>query len=95
MDPGAEGTHGAPRPGTTRRVTVRAHHHQTHNPKFFRALATASARPGDHGVEITLSVLGDDVPDYLDAGDELALWSGHEIGHGTITRRLFLWAETP
>jgi hypothetical protein len=44
---------------------------------------------------MTLSVLGDDVPDYLDTGDEVALWRGHDIGHGLITRRLFLGAETP
>jgi hypothetical protein len=99
MDPADADTDGMPPPGTTRRVTVRAHHRQTHSPRFFSALATAPAwiplGPDDHGVDMTLSVLGDDVPDYLDAGDELALWRGREIGHGVITRRLFLWAETP
>ena len=80
-------------------MTVRADHHQTHRTKFFSALVTAPASaalwPGDHSVEMTLSVLGEDVLEYLDAGDEVALWRGHDIGHGVITRRLFLWTETP
>lgn len=44
---------------------------------------------------MTLTVVGDDVPDYLEAGDAVALWRGHDIGHGIITRRLSLWVEAP
>jgi hypothetical protein len=99
MDASVADADGGLPPGTTSRVTVRATHHQTHSTKFFSALAAMPSRslshPGDHAVDITLSVLGEDVPDYLDAGDELAVWRGHDIGHGVITRRLFLWTEAP
>jgi hypothetical protein len=85
--------------GTTSRITVRAHHHETGRGKFFNALVTAPdsaiARQPDHSVQVTLTVVGDDLPDYLEPGDQLALWRGHDIGHGVITRRLYLGAEGP
>lgn len=97
LDPAAG--HGVPAPGETRRVTVRANHHRTHSGKFFSALAavpiTSSPAGGDHSVQMTLTVLGDDVPDYLDAGDAVALWQGNDIGQGVITRRLPPWVEAP
>jgi len=40
-------------------------------------------------------VVGNDVPDYLDAGDSFALWRGHNIGHGVISRRLSWFADAP
>lgn len=85
--------------GTTWRVIVQASHHQTHHGQFFSALVTTAEGtgppPGDHSVEMTLAVLGDDVPDYLDAGDPVKLWRGHDIGHGIITRRLPTLIEAP
>lgn len=85
--------------GKTCRVTVRARHHQTHQGKFFSALAdtpaTASPLGTGRSVQLTLTVLGDDVPDYLDAGDTVALWRGGDIGHGVITRRLQMWVKAP
>jgi hypothetical protein len=95
----APGPGGGLRAGQTCRVAVRAQHHQTHRDKFFSALADtpATAAPLDTGqsVQMTLTVLGDDVPDYLDTGDGVALWRGGEIGHGVITRRLQMWVEAP
>ncbi|HEY1917179.1 MAG TPA: hypothetical protein VGH27_16555 [Streptosporangiaceae bacterium] len=44
---------------------------------------------------MTLTVLGDDVPDYLDAGETVQLWRGTDISPALITRRLFLGAEGP
>ncbi|MGH3156663.1 MAG: hypothetical protein ACRDNF_08840 [Streptosporangiaceae bacterium] len=95
----AAGPGGGLEAGKTCRVTVRAQHHQTHRSKFFSALADtpAAASPLDtgHSVQVTLTVLGDDVPDYLDAGDPVALWRGGDLGHGVITRRLQMWVEAP
>ena len=85
--------------GTTSRVTVRAHHHETGRGKYFSALVTRPAEfpdhRGDHSVQVTLTVIGDDLPDYLVPGDTLSLWRGHDIASGVITRRLFLGAEGP
>ena len=41
-----------------------------------------------------MTVLGDDACDYLEAGDIFALWRGHDIGHGVISRRLSLWTDS-
>lgn len=97
MDPPPDGEDGMPPPTAGGRLTVRAYHRQTHRPKFFTALVTtadgAPLRPVGHSVPMTLTVLGDDVLDYLGTGDHLALWRGHDIGHGVITRRLSLWVQ--
>ena len=81
------------------RVVVRAHHHETHHPKMFRALINAaggeSLRPADHSIQLTLTVVGDDGRDYLEPGDTFVLWRGHDIAQGVISRRLFLWADAP
>jgi hypothetical protein len=86
-------------PGTTSRVTVRANHHETGRGKYFGALVTApDVAPGllaGHSIQVTLTVVGDDLPDYLEHGDNLALWRGHDIARGVITRRLYLGAEGP
>lgn len=44
--------------------------------------------PGDHA-EVTITVTDDEAPDYLDAGQRFTLWSGGEVGHGTISRKVF------
>jgi hypothetical protein len=85
-------------PETGGRVVVRARHHDTHRSKIFSALVTtvpgeAVRAAGDHSVQLTLTVLGDDACDYLEAGDTFALWRGHDIGQGVIARRLVLWAD--
>ena len=49
---------------------------------------TASARPGDHAT-VTAKVSDDHADAYLDAGERFTLWSGGEVGHGTIYRRVF------
>jgi len=99
LDLAATHGHHALAPGRTCRVMVRAHHHRTHSGKFFSALAampaTSASASSSQSVQLTLTVLGDDVPDYLDAGDALDLWQGADIGHGVITRRLPLWVEAP
>ena len=92
--PGAE----PPLPGSGGRVVVRARHHDTHSSKIFSALVTSPpdrpAKP-DHSIQLTLTVLGDDVFDYLEAGDTFTLWRGHDIGRGVISRRLGWLADAP
>ena len=80
------------------RVVVRAQHHDTHRDKLFGALVNAAhgepLRSGDHSIQLTVTVTGDDAEDYLEPGDSFVLWRGHDIGHGVISRRLF-WADAP
>lgn len=87
-----------PLPGSGGRVVVRARHHDTRSSKIFSALVTSPPdRPvqPDHGVQLTLTVLGDDVFDYLEAGDTFTLWRGHDIGQGVISRRLGWLTDAP
>jgi hypothetical protein len=96
-EPGQRG--GPPLPEAGGRVVVRAHHHETHRSKMFSALVTTThgeqLQAADHSIQLTMTVLGDDACDYLEAGDTFALWRGHDIGQGVISRRLFLWADSP
>ncbi|HYZ54873.1 MAG TPA: hypothetical protein VE733_15405 [Streptosporangiaceae bacterium] len=90
----------APLPESGGRVVVRAHHHATHRDKIFSALITPTRGEPlraavDHSTQLTMTVLGDDACDYLEAGDTFVLWRGHDIGQGVITRRLVLWADAP
>lgn len=99
LDPAGPGRRADPAlPETGGRLVVRAQHHDTHRSKIFSALISATSdeplRPTDHSIQLTMTVLGDDACDYLEAGDTFALWRGHDIGHGVISRRLFLWAES-
>jgi hypothetical protein len=44
--------------------------------------------PGDHAL-VTARVTDDEAEAFLDAGQRFALWSGGNVGHGTIYRRVF------
>jgi hypothetical protein len=46
--------------------------------------------PGDSHVVLVVTVIGDDAGDYFGAGEDFALWRGHDIGRGVVTRRLFV-----
>jgi hypothetical protein len=99
LDPGAAGGRGGPLlPEPEGRVVVRAQHHDTHTSKMFSALvsgAAGQAVTGDHSIELTVTVRGENVDEYLDAGDKFALWRGHDIGQGVISRRLHTWVSGP
>jgi hypothetical protein len=86
-------------PDTGGRVVVRARHHDTQRSKIFSAIVSGTPgeplRPAGHSVQLTLTVLGDDARDYLEAGDVFTLWRGHQIGQGVISRRLFFWTNSP
>jgi hypothetical protein len=89
---------GSPLPETGGRVAVRARHHETHRSKIFSALITTAhgepLQPAGDCIELTMTVLGDDACDYLEAGDIFALWRGQDIGRGVISRRLVLWTDS-
>ena len=78
--------------GSACRMVIRGRHPETGASRFFSALLTASADrvPGDSYIVLVITVVGDDAGDYLGAGDDFALWRGHDIGHGVVTRRMFV-----
>lgn len=77
-----------------RHLTVRARFRGTSHSGIFGALVSAEdgslLSPGSHDVIATMEVLGDDVPDYLAPGVQFELLSGSEVGHGVVTRRIFI-----
>ncbi len=80
------------------RVVVRAQHHDTRMSKIFSAVVSNAqdrAVQANRSIQLTLTVLGDDASDYLEAGDSFTLWRGHDIGQGVISRRLSWWADAP
>lgn len=81
-------------PGQMRRMVVRGEHHQTHGSHIFSALVTnngdASAWLGEDHVIVTVVLIGDEPRECFAVGDPFALWRGGEIGHGVVTRRLFV-----
>ena len=87
-----------PLPETGGRVVVRAEHHDTHRSKMFSALVSGVHEPvraGGHSIQLTVTVLGEDVGNYLEVGDTFTIWRGHDIGRGLISRRLHFGAEAP
>jgi hypothetical protein len=89
---------GSPEPtlrGPTRRMVVRARHHETGGCKLFSALITtgdidSELGLGDEEAILRLEVLGEDVTDYLAPGEQFDLWRGGNVGHGVVCRRLFV-----
>jgi hypothetical protein len=81
-------------PGQLRRMVVKAEDHQTHGTHFFSALVANSgdgpAWLGDDHAIVTVMLCGGDCADCLSVGDHFALWSGHELADGIVTRRLFI-----
>jgi hypothetical protein len=50
-------------------------------------------RPGDTNVTVTIGITDDEACAFLDSGQQVTLWNGHDCGHGTIARRVFFtWA---
>ena len=46
-------------------------------------------RPGDSGVNATISVPDDEAAEFFSPGRPFALWTGTDVGHGTVTRHVF------
>ena len=77
-------------PSGTSRMVIKAEHRETHASKLFSSLVTPDNAlvPRGSGVTVTFVVLGEDACDYLATGERFALWHGHEIGLGVVTRRM-------
>lgn len=45
-------------------------------------------RPGDRHI-VTVTVTDDEAPVFFRPGQRFTLWSGADVGHGTISRRVF------
>jgi hypothetical protein len=94
LDPAVPGTAPArPRLPYTHELMVRAE--SLDKPGLFRNFAAelcwdddAPLHPGDHHV-VTVTLTDDDAPRFLGGGRRFTLWSGAEVGHGTISRRVF------
>lgn len=48
--------------------------------------------PGDRHV-VTLTLTDDEAPEFFGPGQHFTLWSGAEVGHGTISRQMFSYTE--
>jgi hypothetical protein len=72
-----------------RRLAVRPDHHG----ELFSALVSVEdgslLSPGAADIVVTMVVLGDDARDYLAPGEQFALLSGGEVGHGVVSGWLF------
>jgi hypothetical protein len=77
----------------THKVTVRVH-----DPKMPEYIVSFPAvmcweddrqlRAGDHAV-VTITINDEAADPLIDAGQEITLWSGGDVGHGVVSRRVF------
>jgi len=81
--------------GRVQRFVLRSKHHETHDSQIFSALVTnygEDSLPMTPGhLMVTVTLMGDEPRQYFDIGDHFALWRGHDVGSGVVTRRLFIW----
>jgi hypothetical protein len=79
-------------PAATTRMVIKAERRETHASKLFSSLVTVDDTlvPRNADVTVTFVVLGDDACEYLATGEYFALWNGHDLGLGVITRRVFV-----
>ena len=77
-----------------RRMILRGRNEQSGRRQMFSTLVScedgAPFRPGNRRLLVTLRLAGDDVADYLEIGGHFDLWLGGVVGHGVVTRRLFV-----
>lgn len=76
----------------TRALTVHAYRiGEPGRDKYFPVMMTWDDQrdllPGDHAV-VTITVVDQEAPEYLDAGQRFTLWGGG-CGHGVISRQIF------
>jgi hypothetical protein len=89
---GHDGGQSSALPSPVCRAVVRAFSHEAHCNKLFSALISCDdgEPPQDSSLHVTMVVLGDDVADCLGPGESFVLWRGGDVGHGTVTRRVFV-----
>lgn len=76
------------------RMVLRGHSNETRHSQIFSALVSCDDEVpfGPHGRQrlVTLRLADDDIADYLESGNHFELWLGGDVGHGVVTRRLFV-----
>ncbi len=76
------------------RMVLRARSDESGRSEFFSALVSQDgympSRQDNPRLLVTLRVVGEDVPEYLDVGRHFNLWLGEDVGEGIVTRRLFV-----
>ncbi len=77
----------------TRALMVRAH--CLSKPSYSRCFPAELSwdderplHPGDHA-EVTITMIDDEVAAFFGSGQRFSLWNGDDIGHGTISRRVY------
>jgi hypothetical protein len=77
-----------------RRMVLRGRNEESGRSQMFSTLVSCDDgtpfRPDSRQVLVTLRLAGDDVADYLEIGGHFDLWLGGVVGHGVVTRRLFV-----
>ena len=93
--PASDGEGGAPLPGPDWHGVIRAGTGAGRSGGLFTALVSGwEPHDGDpacisHAVA-TIIAFGPEPADCLAAGEPFVLWRGQEVGHGVVTRRLFV-----
>lgn len=76
------------------RLIIRGHSRNTVLSKAFTAVLRSDdyepLHAGDRFRVVTLTVDDALAADFLMPGGRFELWQGHDLGHGTITRRVFI-----
>jgi hypothetical protein len=49
---------------------------------------TSASKPYKFQAFVTVMITGEDPAAYFSAGDHFALWMGHDIADGVVTRRV-------
>jgi hypothetical protein len=89
LDPDTERTSSA-----VRRLVVRAHRHGPEGVRAFNAVVITDdqepLRAGDTHHVVTMTITEEEALDLLRPGDRFELWSDHQLGHGVVSRRVFV-----
>jgi hypothetical protein len=79
-------------PNHTHALMIQAHDLRTGYIRYFPAELCSDSEqplhPGDRAV-VTITVTDDEASAFFGAGQRFTLWSGGDVGHGTISRRVF------
>jgi hypothetical protein len=88
----ADGARAAVLTGSSCRIVLRAHHPGETDSRLFSALISdgGDSPPGGRHLFLTVTVVGDDAAEYLSPGSDFTLWRGADVGHGVVTRRVFV-----
>lgn len=77
-----------------RRLVVRAHRHGPEGVRAFNAVVVTDdhepLRAGDTHHVVTMTVTEEEALDLLRPGERFELWSDHQLGHGIVSRRVFV-----